>query len=136
MTGQPQLPELFTTRYQAFDPAWGVPVAITRGLPRGNWFRHPLERIRELAPTRELFAIEQREEFEPAYRAQLELHGPELLAERFRAIGDRHGGRPMILLCYEDLTKPGEWCHRNIAADWICEKQLAQEVRELGPGAI
>lgn len=24
-----------------------------------------------------------------------------------------------VLLCYEDLSIPGEWCHRRIVADWF-----------------
>jgi hypothetical protein len=127
------MPPLYTSRYQSFDPAWGVPVAITRGLPRGNWFRYPLERICELAPTRELFAIEDPAAFEAAYRAQLDGHGRELLADRFREISDGHGGKPLVLLCYEDLTRAGEWCHREIfSALW--REWTGQEVAEIQAG--
>jgi len=26
--------------------------------------------------------------------------------------------RDIVLLCYEDIRKPGNWCHREVFADW------------------
>ena len=38
----------------------------------------------------------------------------------------------VTLLCYEDLTKPNEWCHRRIVAGWF-ETNLGVEVPEWTP---
>jgi hypothetical protein len=39
-------------------------------------------------------------------------------------------GKPVVLLCFEDLRKPGEWCHRSMFAEWY-EKQTGKKVVEL-----
>ncbi len=35
-----------------------------------------------------------------------------------------------VLLCWEKLRTPGEWCHRRMVAEWFCEK-LGATVDEL-----
>lgn len=42
------------------------------------------------------------------------------------------GKEEPVLLCWEPLKKPGEWCHRRIAAEWF-EKALGVEVAEYVP---
>ncbi|MFB6643961.1 hypothetical protein ACFCYF_42790 [Streptomyces chartreusis] len=123
--------ELFTCRYQGFEPAMGVPVRITLSPP---WWTLPYvldHQVRELAPSRSYFGSA-RTEFETAYRAQLDERGVEALAARFQQIAVTGGDLRLVLLCFEDLTKPGEWCHRRMFASWWQEKTGAQ-VRELGP---
>ena len=38
----------------------------------------------------------------------------------------------LVLLCYEDLTKPGLRCHRRLFANWWCEN-TGDVVPELEP---
>lgn len=129
----PRQPDLYTCSYRQFEPSMGVAVRITLGGARG--FRYPHEHVPELAPTRELFKIDDRDEFERQYRARLDAKFPDpaRLAERFAAISAAHGGRPLCLLCFEDLSKPAEWCHRRTFAAIWCE-WTGQEVPELGSG--
>jgi hypothetical protein len=87
--------------------------------------------VRELAPSRSYFGSA-RPEFEAAYRAQLDEQGVEALAARFQGIAVAGGDLRLVLLCFEDLAKPGEWCHRRMFASWWQEEAGAQ-VRELGP---
>jgi hypothetical protein len=115
-------PALYTARYADFDPRWGVPVRITVGRPRR--FPHELEQLLELAPYGRLFKIEDRDEFEPAYRARLDLKFPQpaQLRARLAEISARHGGRPLVLLCYERIGADNDretWCHRRCAARYI-----------------
>lgn len=35
-------------------------------------------------------------------------------------------GQNPVLLCYEDLSKPGEWCHRRMVAAWLEEHNTCQ----------
>lgn len=35
-----------------------------------------------------------------------------------------------VLLCWEVLDKPGQWCHRRMVAEWF-EKELGITVPEL-----
>jgi len=40
------------------------------------------------------------------------------------------GGHEPVLLCHEHLRKPGEWCHRRMAAEWF-EEKLGVKVPEM-----
>lgn len=92
------------------------PVGISRGTPRGNpGFRY--RKLMELAPSRETFAIQDREEFEAAYTRQLEALGAKAILGRIEQVS---GGKPAVLLCWERPTDP--WCHRWTLAQWIEEK--------------
>ena len=35
--------------------------------------------------------------------------------------------RDVVLLCFEDVRRPGEWCHRQIVAAWLGEHGLVVE---------
>ncbi|KPI15704.1 hypothetical protein OK074_2149 [Actinobacteria bacterium OK074] len=123
--------ELFTYRYQGFEPSMGVPVRITLGAPR--WvLPYVLEhQVREAAPSREYFGVA-RPTYEAAYLAQLDRCGVEFFASRFREIAAAGRDLRLVLLCFEDLSEPGQWCHRRMFAEWWQEETGAR-VRELGP---
>lgn len=42
------------------------------------------------------------------------------------------GGFEPVLLCYEHLVKPDDWCHRRMVAEWF-ETELGIDVPERGP---
>ena len=67
--------------------------------------------------------------FRRRYRHQLHHKTPRILAE----LHDLQEGdcAPLVLLCFEDVSRPGAWCHRTVLGEWISQK-LAVEVRELG----
>jgi hypothetical protein len=126
-----------TTRYHAFhrgaQPALDgqllVPVRTSAGNPRfipgaGQW-----PRCNEIVPWN-LLRIEDRGEFTARYRGRLETHGAVAIGVRLREIHEQHDGRPLALLCYEDLTQPGLYCHRRLFADWWHE-QTGEVIPEL-----
>ncbi|CAA9430873.1 hypothetical protein AVDCRST_MAG82-2099 [uncultured Rubrobacteraceae bacterium] len=124
---------MFTSHWRNRDLAGvdAVMVAISRGKPRWTLdFRYRV--LSELAPSNEAWAMKDRESFEAAYGRQLEELGAEWILERLAAIGD---GRPCVLLCWERLADPGEWCHRRLLADWL-HTQTEIVVPELEPGMI
>jgi hypothetical protein len=124
---------LFTNRYQAFRPPQGVPVRITLGAPRFK-LPYPLTRaVRELAPRREYFS-KSRGEFTAAYRADLDRLGVVRIAERLEEIAQAERDHRLVLLCFEDLSDPAQWCHRRTFASWWKEA-TGDEVRELSPMA-
>jgi hypothetical protein len=125
--------ELYTSRWANRELAHldVVPVGISRGVPRWRTpYRYKLLRL--LAPSREAFGISEPQEFERAYRAGLEKIGLEGIVSELWRISEEHGGRPLVMLCWE---RPGEFCHRRVLADWI-EKNVGVEVPELVPGMI
>ena len=42
------------------------------------------------------------------------------------------GGFEPVLLCWEHLVKPDDWCHRRMVAEWF-ESELGIDVPERGP---
>ena len=40
-----------------------------------------------------------------------------------------------VLLCWEDLSKPNEWCHRRMIAEWL-EQELGISVPEYAPAPV
>jgi hypothetical protein len=108
-------------------------VAISRGVPR--WpLPYEYRTLRMLAPSREVFAIEDAEAFEQAYRKQLDDLGAEEITSGLSRLSDEHGGTPLVLLCWERLER-GEYCHRRAFASWY-EEQTGIEIPELVAGVI
>lgn len=124
---------LFTGRYAAWDSiaeaiANGiVPVRVTLGHPRFALKYELAGTIMELAP-KGMKDVPDDDEFTRLYRARLESFGVDRLRRRFADVaGDAKG---LVLCCYEDLTKPGEFCHRRVFAEWW-EEQTGEKVEEL-----
>lgn len=110
---------LYTSRYSY----WGLKhfegaiIPISRSLPKFAVEYDMKETIKELAPAYKLMKIQDRQEFTAAYIKQLEALGYERIK---RLINDRaRGNSDAVLLCFEDVYKPGLYCHRTILADWL-----------------
>ncbi|WIK63333.1 hypothetical protein [Gleimia europaea] len=58
--------------------------------------------------------------------------GVKKFAELFESIAKAEGDYRLVLLCFEDISKPGQWCHRRAFAKWW-EQKTGDPVRELGP---
>jgi hypothetical protein len=82
-----------------------------------------------LMPTRPMLKMD-REPYRKMYRDRLALWGVSMIAEMLEALV-RPGDRGVVLLCFEGLKKPGEWCHRSMFAEYW-EEKTGQAVRELG----
>ncbi|MCR8573111.1 hypothetical protein [Streptomyces sp. Isolate_219] len=124
---------LFTNRYQAYQPPQGVPVRITLGAPRFKLPYSLTHAVRELAPRRDYLSWPE-PEFTKAYRASLDRLGPAWIAGRLKAIAAAENDHRLVLLCFEDLSKPDLWCHRRTFASWW-KDSTGDEVRELSPMA-
>jgi hypothetical protein len=61
------------------------------------------------------------EEFDVRYRARLDRLDLDALAAKFDSLSARHGGRRLVLLCFEDVHA-GQSCHRRIFADYWTER--------------
>lgn len=46
-------------------------------------------------------------------------------------LGRAYPGQTLVLMCFDDLSKPGAWCHRTMFAEWYYEK-TGVSVPELG----
>jgi len=125
---------LATTRYsswQLIEESGLVPLGITVSLPRFRLRYELAGSVGMLAPSG-LLAIEDRAEFEAAYRARLDRIGIKMMLPVLRGFAEAYDAPGCVLCCYEDLAKPGEWCHRRLFADWW-EERTGQAVPELEP---
>jgi hypothetical protein len=109
-----------------------APVGITVAPPRYRLGFELVANVGMLAPY-ELLGVVDREEFEARYRERLDRFGAEKILRVLEALAAGSEANGVCLLCFEDLTKPGEWCHRRIAAAWL-EEQAGMKIPELEPG--
>lgn len=125
------LPEIWTSRYQNQDAIIGsglVPVRITVGGVRFK-LRYDLRySVPELAPFYWTLKLDQGA-FTMHYLEKVDRNRQtiEWMIDKISAENDRKG---LVLLCFEDLTKPGQWCHRQILAKRL-EQWSGQPILEL-----
>ena len=125
---------IWTSRYaQAGLPeaaAAGVAmIGITR-LP-ARWRKGYSTRLyRKLAPADEAWGLRgDWEQYRPSFEAQLAMLDAHIVEAELRELaGD---AEDVVLLCFEDLTLEGAWCHRTLVAGWL-ERELGIRVREWG----
>jgi hypothetical protein len=82
----------------------------------------------EIAPPGWLFNEYDREVFTRKYRQNIEKIGAKRVRDILRGYEDL--GKDVVLCCYEDVRKPGEWCHRQVFAEWWMDKtgELIEEL--------
>jgi hypothetical protein len=129
---------LATSRYQAADlieTSGRAAAGITLGYPRWK-LRYPLvANLRQLAPTKEIIAVEDPAMFDEMYRNRLRDLGVEGVRELLEGVANQANNERLVLCCYEDLTKPGLWCHRRIFSSWW-EENTGEVVPELEPDVL
>jgi len=105
-------------------------VRISVGNPRWH-LPYPLAgACRLLMPTRDMLELDY-DEYRLLYRGILEEHGVTAIREDLRRISEEAKNPGLVLLCFESLRKPDQWCHRTIFAEWWTEK-TREAVIELG----
>jgi hypothetical protein len=123
--------ELFTLNYPRFQPDMGVPVRTSNGFPR--YVRYPLTAsMPGIMPERHTIKWTDRERFWTHYSRKLNSIGVDDLRGAFQTIADTFGDHRLVLMCYEDISTPGKWCHRQMFAQWWIA-MTGEPVIELGP---
>ena len=124
------LQQIYTSRYsnKGITNESHVPVGISAGFPRFSLGYKIATSIRNLAPSATLRKVEDRETFEAAYRKQLEAVGVKTIRQFFDSLTTE--GKSIVLLCFEDVRKEENWCHRIIFARWWKEK-TGETIEEL-----
>lgn len=124
--------KLATCTYQEFAPIMGTPVRTTVGHPRFPLSYQLGGIARSVTPTRPLLRIEAEDAYEWAYRRLLSERGVDAIREELTAIaGANDLDAPVVLLCFDKLSKPGNWCHRTMFGRWWTE-ETGEDVPELG----
>lgn len=121
--------ELATCRYADFDDRCGVPVRISVGAPRFPLGYRLEEHIPELCPAWSWLKLKP-DDYDRRFFGKLEKVGVERLRGIFTSMSERHMGRRLVLLCYEEVLGKGQTCHRRGFAEWWYE-QTGEEIREI-----
>ena len=124
--------KLYVSRYsnKCLAKTEAVKVGISLGAPRFKKEYELAGNAFALAPTRAMFNLD-KTVFEAQYRKRLDNLG----VERIKSILSTFGygkEKEMILLCYEDITKPEDWCHRTVFAKWWEDNtgEIVEEYRD------
>lgn len=125
--------QLFTASYARFAPSSGVPIQASNGAPKFPIRYELRHKAKPVYPRWKLIADGlNQEQFREAYWRDLDRVGVQKFAELFESIAKAEGDYRLVLLCFEDVSKPGQWCHRRMFANWW-EQKTGDTVRELGP---
>lgn len=117
---------IYTSRYQspAVAAFTGTRIRISVGNVRWSLPYVVHHSWRVLYPTRDMLKLPL-EEYEPRYTRILEEAGLRRMRAAFAELG-----ADQVLLCFCDLSEPGNFCHRRIFAGWW-EKHTGEVVPEL-----
>ena len=105
-----------TCSFPEFRPEMGIPVRSSRGFPRYK-LRYPLvHKMPSTFPARHWLDLDY-DEFDQLYRQHVRANLNLILSEadQVRHAAADHDS-PLVLLCFEQLHRPGQWCHRRILA--------------------
>ena len=103
-------------------------VGVVRSMPKFPVKYKISGDIIQIAPPGYLWNENNRERFKEPYFRHLEKSGCSLINAIIQGYLDE--GKDVVLCCYEDVRKPGEWCHRLVFAEWWHEK-TGQMIEEL-----
>lgn len=125
---------IYTSRY--YDPKWFEPhgaddyimCRTTVGNIRGQ-LPYPVMDMRLIAPFG-VFGISAKDVFEPLYVKRLNDLGVDRILRQMQRFADVTKKDSLVLLCFEDVTKPDAWCHRRMFADWWLQ-QTGEIVEEI-----
>lgn len=109
---------IYTSRYSNPELKSGeyTPVRISLGAPRWRIGYTIAGAIKELMPSG-LRNISDVNEFCRLYYQKLDSVGVDLIGEQLKYY--ESFGKPVVLLCFEDIRKGGDnWCHRIAFAKW------------------
>lgn len=98
------------------------PVGISIGQPKFKLGYELREQCYSLAPKGYMLNMDI-ERFKRAYYEKLEAIGTEKIISMVNRLDEKaqREGKELVLLCYEDVRIPEDWCHRTIFAEWWAE---------------
>ena len=124
---------IFTSRFSNPELRKGcyTAVRISLGSPRWDVGYRISGELKELMP----FGLKGRYDddydgFRREYYARLNRTGVGHILQQLQRFDPAHND--IVLLCYEDIRKPENWCHRSMFADWWMEHtgELIEELTD------
>nr|DAL67080.1 MAG TPA: hypothetical protein [Caudoviricetes sp.] len=112
------------------------PVGISIGTPKFPLGYTLRKQCYSLAPKGYMLNMEL-DRFKTAYYEKLEGIGTDRIIDMVEKMDEeaRTEGKELVLLCYEDVRVPGDWCHRTVFAEWWAENtgELIEELTDPTP---
>ena len=112
---------IYTSRYnnKALLGDGYYPVGISLGAPKFKLGYEVREQCYSLAPKGAMLHLPY-DQYKTAYMAKLDAIGRDriiCMVQRMEERADEEC-KDLVLLCFEDIRKPEEWCHRRLFAEW------------------
>lgn len=106
-------------------------VAISLGLPKWPLKYKINSQCVMVAPKGYMLKME-KAPYRDAYMRKLAEEGSAKVIDTIRKfeLDAAEQNKSLVLLCFEDLTKPGQWCHRTMFSEWW-EDKTGQKIEEL-----
>jgi hypothetical protein len=128
--------KLYTSRFhnkRGIKESGLVPVAITLSTPKWPLGYEVAAQLKLLAPPGYLFHENDEAVFTRKFRHHLYKVGVEAIRQALEQITADNGGRDIVLLCWERVDRPGDWCHRRVFAKWWQDQtgELVEELEDL-----
>ena len=107
------------------------PVGISLGKPKYQTGYEIREQCYALAPKGHMLKMAY-EPYREAYFKKLEEIGADKIIGIVQRMDERaqEEGKTLVLLCFEDIRKPDQWCHRTLFAEWW-QKMTGEVINEL-----
>lgn len=105
-----------------------IPIQISLGSPKFKLQYTVNGKMLMLAPQYSLLRENNKIEYQRKYIERLEHIGVDRIKDALSSFSQE--GKEIVLLCFEDVTKDGNWCHRRMFADWY-ELKTGEKIDEL-----
>jgi hypothetical protein len=109
---------IFTSYYANKQAQSSEYTQIGISIGKNRWAKVDIY-LTNIAPTWDMVKLTDQEVYRKLYFEKLDTVGVDNIRESFESISSE---KPLVLLCYENISKPGQWCHRTMFAEWWKEK--------------
>ena len=114
---------IYTSRFSnpALKSGTYTTVRISIGEPKFALGYYVTGEISDLMPFGLLNKYQTYPPFAEAYKRRLSAVGVDRIRRQLDSYERFNSKSHVVLLCFEDIRKPGEWCHRTAFAEWWYE---------------
>jgi hypothetical protein len=115
--------KIYTSRFSNPKLRGGIytAVRISLGKPRYRLGYNLDAEMQDLMPAGILGKYDNdKEGYRREYFARLDRKGAQRIRQQLDSLAQP--GKDIVLLCFEDIRKEGDWCHRTMFAEWWMER--------------
>jgi hypothetical protein len=106
--------QLFTSYYANRELRKGDYTLVGISVGKNRWAKVDAY-LPVIAPTWDMVKMTDQKIYREIYFKHLDTVGVDCIR---KLLEDLLTDKPIVLLCYENLQKPGHWCHRTMFAEW------------------